>query len=61
MDTKTYIVRDGFSFRQVDERGNLRVYNEGDSVELEPETGDAAHQLEAVAAGKRPAKSGSDD
>lgn len=46
MATKRYVVREGFNFRTVDARGNEKVYSEGDSLTLEQEVGDGAHQLE---------------
>lgn len=46
MPTKNYVVRDGFNYRVRDEKGNEKVYSEGDSVCLDQEIGDVAHQLE---------------
>lgn len=46
MGTKRYVVREGFNFRVRDEKGNEKVYSEGDLVTLEQSEGDAQHQLE---------------
>lgn len=48
MATKRYVVREGFNFRLRDDKGNEKVYAEGDTVELEQAEGDCAHQLEAM-------------
>lgn len=46
MGNKRYVVREGFNYRVRDEKGNEKVYSEGDGVTLEQSIGDAAHQLE---------------
>jgi hypothetical protein len=46
MGTKRYEVRAGFNFRVRDEKGNEKVYSEGDIVTLEQSEGDAQHQLQ---------------
>ena len=48
MAIKTYTVREGFSFRKADEKGNMRVFFEGNEVELDESEGDSAHQLERL-------------
>lgn len=52
MANKTYRVRDGFSFRMTDDKGNTKVYGEGDTLRLDEDTGDMQHQLERVSAEK---------
>jgi hypothetical protein len=46
MGAKKYVVRQGFNFRVRDEKGNEKVFHEGDQVQLEQELGDVQHQLE---------------
>lgn len=49
MAVKTYVVREGFSYRVLDEKNNLKVYSEGDTIDLETDVGDNTHQLERAA------------
>jgi hypothetical protein len=53
MATKKYFVRAGFSFRMRDDKGNEKVYSEGDTLTLEQGDGDSAHQLECSDAADR--------
>lgn len=46
MATKSYVVRAGFNYRLRDDKGNEKVYSEGDTITLDQEIGDTAHQLE---------------
>jgi hypothetical protein len=49
MGSKKYVVREGFNFRvRVEtEKGPVeKIYSEGDTVTLEQDMGDSAHQLE---------------
>ncbi|HTH40260.1 MAG TPA: hypothetical protein VL968_05680 [Rhodocyclaceae bacterium] len=46
MGTKIYKVREGFIYRTRDAKGNEKTYTEGDTVELDTDLGDGAHQLE---------------
>lgn len=46
MATKNYVVRAGFNYRTKDAKGNEKVFSEGDTLYLDTEIGDAAHQLE---------------
>lgn len=46
MGAKKYVVREGFNYRVRDDKGNEKVFSEGDVLVLEQEDGDAAHQLE---------------
>lgn len=49
MAQRKYTVREGFCYRQQDEKGNVKTYSEGDTVTLDETIGDEAHQLERVA------------
>jgi hypothetical protein len=49
MGIKKYIVREGFNFRvrvETDKGIVEKVFSEGDTLQLDQEIGDAAHQLE---------------
>lgn len=48
MATKRYVVREGFNFRLRDDKGNEKIFSEGDTVELEQAEGDGVHQLEVL-------------
>lgn len=46
MAQKRYVVREGFNYRVRTERGEEKVYSEGDIVVLDPDTDSIGHQLE---------------
>lgn len=48
MANRKYVVRDGFSFRIANEKGDVKVYSEGDSLIIDQEIGDNSHQLELL-------------
>lgn len=46
MGIKRYIVREGFNFRVRNDKGEEKVFSEGDILQLDQEDGDKCHQLE---------------
>jgi len=54
MANRKYVVREGFSFRTVNEKGDVKVYSEGDTVSLDTEIGGNSHQLQLVGDDKKP-------
>lgn len=54
MANRKYVVREGFSFRTVNDKGDVKVYSEGDSVTLDTEIGGNSHQLQLIGDDKKP-------
>ena len=46
MGTKRYVVREGFNYRTKSDRGDEKVYSEGDTLTLDPDLAVIPHQLE---------------
>lgn len=60
MATKKYQVREGFVYSRLDTKGIVKIYSEGDTLDIEDGVGVIPHQLE-LASEKDRAKAAADE